>query len=103
MQNLHLGRAGWGLFAYHGSAAGIPDLELHNTDLSLWATKEIHWSYIPILMATKRHLWLNLLDMQGKDRSFNSVLNLVIKRFQEVRRQAAAFRRFLPFAPHASS
>lgn len=59
------------------------------------------------LVATKKHLWLNLSDMQDKDRFFfldallspsglfGDAVNTVIERFQEARKQAAAFQRFL--------
>lgn len=86
--------------------------ELHRaTDLSLRATKEtaraIGCSMVA-MVATERHLWLNLSEMKDKDRFFlldaplspsgffGNAVNTVVDRFQEVKKQAAAFQRFLP-------
>ncbi|KAL1276542.1 hypothetical protein QQF64_036165, partial [Cirrhinus molitorella] len=81
------------------------------TDLSLRATKETAKSIgrsMAALVATERHLWLNLSDMDDKDRFFlldaplspsglfGDAVNSVVERFQEARKQAAAFQRFLP-------
>ncbi|KAI2648903.1 ATP-dependent RNA helicase DBP9 [Labeo rohita] len=60
------------------------------------------------LVAAERHLWLTLSDMKEKDRVFlldaplspsglfGDSVNLVVDRYQEARKQAAAFQRFLP-------
>ncbi len=60
------------------------------------------------MVAAERHLWLTLSDMKNKDRVclldaplsssglFGDAVNSVVDRFQEVSKQAAAFRRFLP-------
>ncbi|KAI2654668.1 enzymatic polyprotein [Labeo rohita] len=70
-------------------------------DLSLRATKEA-------LVAAERHLWLTLSEMKEKDRVFlldallspsglfGDAVNSVVDRYQEARKQAAAFQRFLP-------
>ncbi|KAL0161017.1 hypothetical protein M9458_044742, partial [Cirrhinus mrigala] len=80
-------------------------------DLALRATKETAHAIgrsMAALVAAERHLWLTLSDMKEKDRVFlldaplspfglfgNSV-NSVVDRYQEARKQAAAFQRFLP-------
>lgn len=60
------------------------------------------------LVASERHLWLNLTGMQERDRVvlldspvsptglFGGAVEEVLDRFQETTRQAAAFRRYLP-------
>ncbi|KAI2646912.1 hypothetical protein H4Q32_025038 [Labeo rohita] len=60
------------------------------------------------LVAAERHLWLTLSDMKEKDRVFlldaplspsglfGDSVNSVVDRYQEARKQAAAFQRFLP-------
>ncbi len=81
------------------------------TDLSLSATKEttrtIGWSKAA-LVATQRHLWLNLSQISEKDRVFlldapispsglfGNAVDKVVDRFQEAKKQAAAFQQFLP-------
>ncbi len=81
------------------------------TDLSLSATKEttrtIGWS-MAALVATQRHLWLNLSQISEKDRVFlldapispsglfGNAVDKVVDRFQEAKKQAAAFQQFLP-------
>ncbi|KAI2645311.1 Transposon Ty3-G Gag-Pol polyprotein [Labeo rohita] len=94
-------------------------------DLALRATKETARAIgrsMAALVAAERHLWLTLSDMKEKDRVFlldaplspsglfgNSV-NSVVDRYQEARKQAAAFQRFLPLrhparlpAPHTTT
>ncbi len=81
------------------------------TDLSLRATKEIAKAIrrsTAALVAVERHLWLTLSDIKEKDRVFlldaplapsglfGDAINSVVDRFQEARKQAAAFQRFLP-------
>ncbi|KAK2869830.1 hypothetical protein Q8A67_024222 [Cirrhinus molitorella] len=81
------------------------------TDLSLRATKETARAIghsMSALVATERHLWLNLSTMEDKDRFFlldaplspsglfGDAVNTVVERFQEAKKQAAAFQRFLP-------
>ncbi len=65
------------------------------------------------LVAVERHLWLTLSDMKEKDRVFlmdatlapsglyGNTVNSVVDRYQEARKQAAAFQRFLPRRPIA--
>ncbi len=60
------------------------------------------------LVAAERHLWLTLSDMKDKDRVFlmdaplapsglfGDAINSVVDRYQEARKQAAAFQRFRP-------
>ncbi len=60
------------------------------------------------LVAAERHLWLTLSDMKEKDRVFlmdaplapsglfGNAVDYVVDRYQEARKQAAAFHRFLP-------
>lgn len=106
--------------------------ELRRTaDLSLRATKETARAIgrsMAALVAAERHLWLTLSDMKEKDRVFlmdaplapsglfGDAVDSVVDRYQEARKQAAAFQRFLPRrslaqgaagreqpSPHASS
>lgn len=81
------------------------------TDLSLWATKETA-KYIgrsmAALVAMERHLWLNLSNIKNRDKSFlmdaplsspglfSDSVNTVVERFQEAKKQVAAFQKFLP-------
>ncbi len=60
------------------------------------------------LVATQRHLWLNLSQISEKDRVFlldapispsglfGNAVDKVVDRFQEAKKQAAAFQQFLP-------
>ncbi len=77
-------------------------------DLSLRATKEtaqaIGWS-IAALVATERHLWLTLSQINNKKQGFYTgrpniafwpVQRRLWDMFQEAKKQAAAFQRFLP-------
>ena len=81
------------------------------TDLSLRATKETARAIgrsMAALVATERHLWLNLADIKDKDRSFlldapvdpsglfGDAVNSVVERFQESKKQAEVFKKFLP-------
>ncbi|KAL0147482.1 hypothetical protein M9458_057222 [Cirrhinus mrigala] len=86
--------------------------ELRRTaDLYLRATKETARAVgrsMAALVAAERHLWLTLSDMKEKDRVFlldapllpaglfGDAVNAVVDRYQEARKQAAAFQRFLP-------
>ncbi|KAI2655577.1 Transposon Ty3-G Gag-Pol polyprotein [Labeo rohita] len=80
-------------------------------DLALRATKETARAIgrsIAALVAVERHLWLTLSDMKETDRVFlldaplspsglfGDSVNSVVDRYQEARKQAAAFQRFLP-------
>ncbi|KAI2646546.1 Transposon Ty3-G Gag-Pol polyprotein [Labeo rohita] len=85
--------------------------ELRRTaDLSLRATKETARAIgrsMAALVVAERHLWLTLSDMKEKDRVFlldaplspaglfGDAVNAVVDRYQEARKQAAAFQRFL--------
>ncbi len=87
-------------------------VELRRTaDLALRATKETARAIgrsMAALVAAERHLWLTLSDMKDKDRVFlmdaplapsglfGDAVNSVVDRYQEARKQAAAFQRFLP-------
>ncbi len=81
------------------------------TDVSLRATKETARAIgrsMAALVATERHLWLTLSQISDKDRVFlldapilpsglfGDAVNAVVDRFQEAKKQAAAFQRFLP-------
>ncbi|KAI2651171.1 Transposon Ty3-G Gag-Pol polyprotein [Labeo rohita] len=60
------------------------------------------------MVAAERHLWLTLSDMKEKDRVFlldaplessglfGDAVDSVVNRYQEARKQAAAFQKFLP-------
>ena len=80
-------------------------------DLSLRATKETARAIgrsMAALVATERHLWLNLSGIGDKDRAclldapvspsglFGDGVNNVVERFQEAKRQSAAFKEFIP-------
>jgi hypothetical protein len=80
-------------------------------DLSLRATKEsakMMGRTMAALVAAERHLWLNLSDMKDKEKAFlldaplspsglfGDAVDVVIEKFQEEKKQAAAFQRFLP-------
>ncbi len=66
------------------------------------------------LVATERHLWLNLSNTKGKDKNFvmdahispsglfGGAVNSVVERFQESAKQAAAFQKLLPRRIHIS-
>ncbi len=85
------------------------------TDLSLRAAKETAKSIVRSmagLVATERHIWLNLSNIKGKDKNFimdapispsglfGDAVNLVVDRFQESAKQAAAFQKLLPSRIH---
>ncbi len=87
------------------------------TDLSLRAAKETAKSIgrsMAGLVATERHIWLNLSNIKGKDKNFimdapispsglfGDAVNLVVDRFQESAKQAAAFQKLLPSRIHIS-
>ncbi|KAI2665916.1 Transposon Ty1-H Gag-Pol polyprotein [Labeo rohita] len=80
-------------------------------DLALRATKETARAVgrsMAAMVAAERHLWLTLSDMKEKDRVFlldaplepsglfGDTVDSVVSRYQEARKQAAAFQRFLP-------
>ncbi len=66
------------------------------------------------LVATERHLWLNLNNIKGMDNNFlmdaplspsglfGDAVNSVVERFQESAKQAAAFQKLLPRRIHIS-
>ncbi|ROL54738.1 hypothetical protein DPX16_3891 [Anabarilius grahami] len=85
------------------------------TDLALRATKETAKSIgrsMAALVAMERHLWLNLSDIKERDKNvlmdaplspvglFGDAVSSVVDRFQETRKQSAAFQRFLPRRIH---
>ncbi len=84
------------------------------TDLSLWATKETAKSIgrsMAALVATERHIWLNLSNIKGKDKNFlmdapsglfGDAVNSVVEKFQESAKQAAAFQELPPRRIHIS-
>ncbi|MGL5643618.1 MAG: hypothetical protein ACRCW3_02480, partial [Metamycoplasmataceae bacterium] len=92
--------------------------ELRSTaDLALRATKEAARCVgrsMASLVATERHLWLNLTEIKERDKSFllnvplspdglfGDAVSSVTERFQEARKQAAALQRFLPRKPQSS-
>ncbi|KAI2647410.1 Transposon Ty3-G Gag-Pol polyprotein [Labeo rohita] len=67
------------------------------------------------MVAAERHLWLTLSDMKEKDRVFlldaplqpsglfGDAVDSVVSRYQEARKQAAAFQRYLPHRSLAST
>ncbi len=85
-------------------------VELHRaTDLSLRATKETARAIgrsMAALVSTQRHLWFSLSQISEKDRvflldapilpsgPFSAAVNSVVDRFQEAKKQVAAFQRF---------
>ncbi|ROL43678.1 hypothetical protein DPX16_21803 [Anabarilius grahami] len=85
----------------------IHELRL-TADLALRATKETAKSVgrsMPALVATERHLWLNLTEIKDKDKTFlldaplnpsNDAITTVTNRFQEAKKQSAALQQFLP-------
>ena len=86
--------------------------ELRQTaDLTLRATRETAKSIgrsMAAMVATERHLWLSQTSMKEKDKSlllnapvspaglFGDALISVTERFQEEKKQAAAFHKFIP-------
>ncbi|KAI2650039.1 Transposon Ty3-G Gag-Pol polyprotein [Labeo rohita] len=79
--------------------------ELRKTaDLALRATKETARAVgrsMAAMVAAERHLWLTLSDMKEKDRVFLldarlGLLACLATQYQEARKQAAAFQKFLP-------
>ncbi len=66
------------------------------------------------LVATKKHLWLTPSQINDKDRVFlldalispsdlsSNAVNTVVDRFQEAKKQAAAFQQFLPRRSHGA-
>ncbi len=81
------------------------------TDLSLRVAKEMAKSIsrsMAALVATERHLWLNLSNIKGEDKNFlmdapispsglfGGAVNSVVERFQESAKQVAAFQKLLP-------
>ncbi|KAL0153385.1 hypothetical protein M9458_051304, partial [Cirrhinus mrigala] len=85
--------------------------ELSRTaDLALCTTKETARAVgqsMAAMVAAERHLWLTLSDMKEKDRVFlldapletsglfGEAVDSVVSRYQEARKQAAAFQRYL--------
>jgi hypothetical protein len=80
-------------------------------DLSLRVTKETARAVgrsMAAMVVSERHLWLNLSGIREKDRAFlldapispsglfGDAVNTVVDRFQEARKQSAAFKQFLP-------
>lgn len=81
------------------------------TDLSLRVTKETARAVgrsMSAMVATERHLWLNLSGIKEKDKVFlldaplspsglfGDAVNTVVDRYQEAKRQSAAFQQFIP-------
>ncbi|KAL0200147.1 hypothetical protein M9458_003334, partial [Cirrhinus mrigala] len=107
-----------GMFAYHVCAPDLDEgekvdlAELHRTtDLACRATKETARAVgrsMAAMVAAERHLWQTLSAMKEKDcvflldaplkpsGLFGDAVDSVISRYQEARKQAAAFQRFLP-------
>lgn len=80
-------------------------------DLSLRVTKETARAVshsMAAMVVSERHLWLNLSGIREKDRAFlldapilpsglfGDSVNIVVDRFQEAKKQSAAFRQYLP-------
>ncbi len=130
-QGAHGSRSGWCMPLHHGCATGISSRPAERarwgranqfewcrrtTDLAPRATKETAHAIgrpMAALVAVERHLWLTLSDMKEKDRVFlmdatlapsglyGNTVNSDVDRYQEARKQAAAFQRFLPRRPIA--
>ncbi|ROL52327.1 hypothetical protein DPX16_18695 [Anabarilius grahami] len=88
----------------------IQELRL-SADLALRATKETAKSVgrsMAALVATERHLWLNLTEIKERDKTFlldaplhpsslfGDAITSVTERFQEAKKQSAALQQFLP-------
>lgn len=98
--------------AHHGGVLkNLDEGKWVKVGLSLWATKETARAIgrsTAALLTTERHLWLNLSEIKDKDRFFlldsllvhtgliGDTVNSVVDRFQEARKQAVPFQRFLP-------
>ncbi|KAL0200467.1 hypothetical protein M9458_003654, partial [Cirrhinus mrigala] len=93
-----------------GEEVNISELR-RTADLALCATKETARDIglsMAALVVAERHLWLTLSDMKGKDRVFlldaplrpsglfGDAVDFVVSRYQEARKQVAAFQRYLP-------
>ncbi len=83
------------------SSDDVTDLR-RTTDLSLRATKETARTIgrsMAALVAAERHLWLTLVFLMNAPLApfglFGDAINSVIDRYQEARKQAAAFQQFL--------
>ncbi len=90
--------------------------KLHRaTDLSFRVAKETAKSIgrsMANLVATERHLWLNLSNINGKDTNFlmdapisssglfGDAVNSVVERFQESAKHTAAFQKLIPRHTH---
>ncbi|KAL0173153.1 hypothetical protein M9458_033464, partial [Cirrhinus mrigala] len=87
-------------------------------DLALRASKETTRAVgrsMAAMVVVERHLWLTLSDMKEKDRVFlldaplepsglfGDAVDSVVSRYQEARKQAAAFQRYLPCRSLASA
>lgn len=86
--------------------------ELHRTsDLALRATKKAARAIscsLAALVTTERHLWLNLLGLKEKERSFlldapvsparlsDSAFQMEVRKFREEKVKSAAFERYIP-------
>ncbi|KAK2869242.1 hypothetical protein Q7C36_001113 [Tachysurus vachellii] len=96
-----------------GLSSGAADIkEVHRTaDLTLRATKHTARAVgrsMAALMATEKHLWLTLPNLPDKDRAvlldapiappglFGDAVTAVVNKFQESKKQSAAFQQYLP-------
>ncbi|KAK2836097.1 hypothetical protein Q7C36_013966 [Tachysurus vachellii] len=102
-----------------GLSSGTADIEelRHTADLTLRATKHTARAVgrsMAALVATERHLWLTLSDLPDKDRAvlldatmappglFGDAVTVVVNKFQESKKQSAAFQQYLPLRSHGA-
>lgn len=82
----------------------------HTSDLGLCATKQTAAAKgcaTAAVVAMERHLWLNLADIEKKEKSFplnapvsrlelfNTSVEMVVSKFREAKVQCVAFKRFI--------
>ncbi len=95
-----------------GAVATAEIEELHrSSDLALCATEQTAHAIgrsLVALIVTERHLWLNLLGLKEKDRSFlldapvspagvfRTAVETVIRKFREVKVKSAVFECYIP-------
>ncbi len=83
----------------------------HTTDLALRATKQAATAMgksMAAMVVTERHLWVNLADLEKKDKGFllnapispseffGTSIETEVEKFKEARARSAAFETFIP-------
>ncbi len=78
------------------------------TDLALCATKQTTTAIGRSMVATERHLWVNLVDIGTKEKGFlldapvspselfGTSIETVVEKFKGAKARSAAFRSFIP-------